>query len=211
MRFRSASRVIVVLAATAAWAQSGQPGTTPGAPILNPNQSAPMLNQRPGLAGRRGPVGNKTTDPQGLVAMRERVQGMESTVAQMQGVLKQMRARAAKNKATDSLTKANLDMWELMVGQLGKELEQMRETLAAREDLEARRAALYKQADAKAAAATQAARGAQAARFDEAAKNATGTPTPAATGQSAEQSPGTQTAPAQPSAVPPTSNSASPN
>ena len=208
MRFRSASRVIVVLAATAALAQSGQPGTTPGAPILNLNQSTPMLNQRPGLAARRGPVGNKTTDPQGLVAMRERVQGMESTVAQMQGVLKQMRARAAKNKATDSLTKANLDMWELMVGQLGKELEQMRQTLAAREDLEARRAALYKQADAKAAAA---ARAAQSARFDEAAKNPTGTPTPAATGQSAEQSPGTQTAPAQPSATPPTSNAASPN
>jgi peptidoglycan hydrolase CwlO-like protein len=208
MTFRSATRVIVVLAATAALAQSAQPGTTPGAPILN--RSAAIQN-RQSLAGRRGPVGNTTADPQSPAAMRERVQDMESTLSQMRVVLKQMHAKTAKSKATDSLTKANLDMWELMVGQLDKELQQLRETLAAREDLEARRAALYKQADAKAAAATQAARAAQAARFAEAEKNATGTPTPAPAAQSAEQSPGTQTAPAQPSAAPPTNNSASPN
>jgi hypothetical protein len=71
----------------------------------------------------------------------------------MREVLKQMHARAAKSTAPDSLTKANLDMWELMVGQLDKELQQLRQTLAAREDLEARRAALYRQADAKAEAA----------------------------------------------------------
>ena len=205
MTFWSSARVIVVLGATAALAQSAQPGTTSGAPILN--QSTPILN-RQNLAGRRGPVGNKTADPQGLAATRERVNDMESTLSRMRVVLKQMHAKAAKSKATDSLTKANLDMWELMVGQLDKELQQLRETLAAREDLEARRAALYKQADAKAAATAQAARAAQAARFAEAEKNATGTPTPAPTGQSAEQSPGTQTA--QPSAAPPTNNS-SPN
>ena len=84
--------------------------------------------------------------------MRERVQDMESTLSQMRVVLKQMHARAAKSKVTDSLTKANHDLWELMVGQLDKEFQQLRETLAAREDLEARRADLYKQADAKAAA-----------------------------------------------------------
>jgi hypothetical protein len=168
MTFRSASRVIavmaatVVLAATAALAQSAQPGTTPDAPILN--QSAPLQN-RQSLAGRRGPVGNRTTDPQSLAAMRERVQDMERTLSQMRVVLKQMHAKFAKSKATDSLTKANLDMWELMVGQLDKELQQLHETLAAREDLEARRAALYKQADAKAAATAQAARAAQAVRF----------------------------------------------
>ena len=110
MTFCSSARVIVVLGATAALAQSAQLGTTPGAPIVN----------RQNLAGRRGPVGNKTADPQGLAATRERVNDMESTLSQMRVVLKQMHAKAAKSKATDSLTKANLDMWELMVGQLDK-------------------------------------------------------------------------------------------
>jgi hypothetical protein len=128
--------------------------------------------------------------------MRERVQEMEGTVSQMRVLLKQMQARADKSKASDALTKANLDLWELMVGQLDKEFEQLRQTLAAREDLEARRAALYRQADAKAAAEAEAARAAQAARFADAQKNATGT-TPAPT--------------AQPSKAPPANNPASPN
>lgn len=198
MIFRNTTRIVVFLAATAALAQSAQPGTTPGAPFLN----------RQGPAGRRAPVGNKSPEPQGLAAIRERVQDMESTLSQMHVLLKQMQA---KSKATDSLAKANLDMWELMVGNLDKELQQMRLTLAAREDLEARRAALYKQADARAEAEAQAARASQAARSAQAEKNTTATPTPAATGPSAERSPAMQTAPAQPSAAPPTNNSASPN
>ena len=204
MSFRSAV-VLVVLASTTALGQSVNPGTTAAEPLLN--QSAPIPNRS--LAGRRGPVGNRTADPQSQAAMRERVQDMESTVSRMRVVLKQMQGKAAKIKVTDSLTKANLDMWGLMVGQLDKELQQLRETLAAREDLEARRAALYKQADAKAAAAAQVGRAAQAARFSEAEKNATGTPAP--TAQSAGQSSGTPTTPAQPSAAPATNSSASPN
>ena len=193
MIFRSATRAVVVLAASVALAQSAQPGTTPGAPILN----------RQGPTGRRAPVGNKAAEPQGLVAMRERVQEMESTLSQMRLLLKQMHA---KSKATDSLAKTNLDMWELMVGNLDKEVQQMRLTLAAREDLEARRAALYKQADAKAEAEAQAARASQAAQAE---KNATGTATPAATGPATGQSAeGNSTA--QPSAAPATNNSASP-
>jgi TolA-binding protein len=206
MFFRSSIIVLVVLAATAALAQSANPGTTPGAPTLN----------RPGLTPRRGQVGSRSTDAQGLVAMRQQVEDMQSTVSHMRGVLQQMQTKAAKNKPIDSLTKANLDMWELMVGHLDKELEQLRGTLAAREDLEARRAALYKQADAKAEAAAQAGRAAQAARFAEAQQNATGTgtptpaptPKPAATGESPESSPAPQPAP---SAAPPTNSSASPN
>ena len=210
MTFGSGARVLVVFAATAALAQNAQPGTTPGAPMLK--QSPPFPN-RQSLAGRRGSAGNRTADPQGLAAMRDRVQGMESTISQMREVLKQMHARAAKSKAPDSLTKANLDMWELMVGQLDKEFQQLRQSLAAREDLELRRADLYKQADAKAAAAAEAARAAQAARFAEDQKNSAGTPTqtPAPSGQSREPGPGAQTAPAQPSAAPPAKNPASPN
>ena len=204
MIFRSVTMFVVVLAATAALAQSGQPGTTPGEPILN--RQAPT--------GRRSPVANKTPDPQSLVAMREQVENMDSTISKMRVLLRQMHAKATASKASDSLTKANLDMWDLMVGQLDKQLQQMRLTVAAREDWEARRAALYKQADAKAEAEAQAARASQAARFAPAEKNATGTATPAAagpaTGQSAERSSGPQSAPAQPSAAPATNNSASP-
>ena len=141
--------------------------------------------------------------------MRERVEDRQGTLSKMRVVLKQMHAKTAKSKPADSLTKANLDLWELMVGHLDNELEQLRGTLAAREDMEARRAALYKQADAKAEAA------AQAARFAKAQQNPTGTPTPAAngqtTGQSPAQRPATQTAPVQPSSAPSTNNSASPN
>jgi septal ring factor EnvC (AmiA/AmiB activator) len=205
MRFGSATRVLVVLAVTAAMAQSVLPGTTPGAPILN----------RQSPAGRRGQAANKTADPQGLAAMRQQVADMESTLSQMRVVLKEMQAKAAKSKTTDSLTKANLGLWDLMVGHLDKELQQLRVTLAEREDLEVRRAALYKQADANAEAKAQAARAAQAARFAEAQKNATGTVTPAATepvtGQTAPQSPASQTAPAPPSAPTSTPNPASPN
>jgi hypothetical protein len=205
MIFRSATRVIMVFAATAALAQSANPGTTPGAPMLN----------RQNLAGRRGAVVGKTADPQGLVAMRERVDDMEKTLSQMRLVLKHMQTKAASSKVPDSLTKANLDLWELMVGHLDKELQQLHDTLAAREDMEARRAALYKQADAKAEAAAHAARAAQSARFTQAEKNPSGTATPAATapstGQSAQQSSAVQTAPSQPSPVAPPNNSASPN
>jgi hypothetical protein len=204
MIFRSAIRVIVVLAAAVALAQSAQPGTTPGEPILN--RQAPT--------GRRSPVATKTADPQSLAAMREQVENMDSTLSQMRSLLRQMRAKATTSKATDSLTKVNLDMWELMVGHLDKELQHMRLTVAAREEWEARRAALYKQADAKAEAEAQAARASQAARFAQAEKNATGTATPAstgpATGQSAERNSTAQSALAQPSATPATNNSASP-
>ena len=98
-----------------------------------------------------------------------------------------------------------------MVGHLDNELQQLRETLASREDMEARRVALYKQADAKIEAA------AQAARFVEAQKNATGTVTPTtapreqSSGLSGQQSAARPTAPAPPSAAPPTNKPASPN
>ena len=204
MIFRSVTRVVVVLAATAALAQSAQPGTTPGEPILN----------RQGPTGRKSPVANKTADPQSLAVIREQVENMDSTLSQMRSLLRQMHAKATTSKATDSLTKVNLDMWDLMVGHLDKELQHMRLTLAAREDWEARRAALYKQADAKAEAEAQAARASQAARFAQPEKNATGTASAAATGpatgQSAERNSTAQGAPAQPSATPATNNSALP-
>ncbi len=128
---------------------------------------------------------------------------MESTLTQMRLVLKKMHDKAAKSKTQDSLAKANLDMWELMVSHLDKELRELKVAMAAREDMEARRAALYKQADAKVEAEAQAARAAEAAKFAAEA--------PAPAGQGAGQSPAGQTAPGQPSPPPAANNSPSPN
>src|SRR5215469_12876697 len=201
MLFCNATRVIVVLAATAAFAQNANPGTTPDSPLLN--RQAP--------AGRRSPVGNKAPDTPALAAIREQLSEMESTLSQMSAALKQMHVQAARNKTTDPLTKANLNMWDLMVGHMDKEVLQMRVTLAAREDLEPRRAALYKQADAKAEAAAQAARVSQAARLTPAENKTTGTSTPAPTRQSAEPGSAAQSGSAQSPASAQSNNSGSPD
>ena len=207
MMFRNAVRVTVVLAATAVLAQSTQPGAKGDESSL----------KRQSLAGPRGPAGNTAEDPLGLAAIREQVGDMESTLSRMRVVLTEMRARSATSETTDSLTKANLTMWELMVGNLDNELQQLEETLASREDMEARRVALYKQAEAKIEAAAQAARAAQVARFVAAQQNATGTvtsttaPTEQSAGQSGRQSTARPTAPRPPSAAPPTNKPASLN
>lgn len=199
MTFHNAIGVVVILVSTAALAQIAQSGATTGAPIPN----------RQGVTGRQGLAGNKAADP--LAAMRQQVADMESTVSKMHAALKQMHAKAAKSKVMDPETKANIDLWELMVAHLDKELEQTRAALAQREDLEVRRAALYKQADAKAAAEAEKFRAAQAARFAQAQQNANGSQTSTPPGQNAEQSHPAQTAPAPPDAAPATNNSASPN
>ena len=192
--FRIATRVVMALAVTTALAQ-GAPPATAG----NPQAAVPGGNdvmQRQGFAGRKPARAVPTPTP-----LHQRVEDMESTLSQMHLVLKQMHDKAAKSKVQDSLAKANLDMWQLMVGHMEKELQELKIAVAAREDMEARRAALYKQADAKTEAEAQAAR----------ARLAAGNSTPAPVGQGAGQSPAGQTAPGQPSPAPPASNSPSPN
>jgi hypothetical protein len=199
MMFRIATSVIMALAVTTALAQA-----TPPATAGNPQAAVPggtEVMQRQGFAGRRGPSGKQARGVPTPTSLRQRVQDMESTLTQMRLVLKKMHDKAAKSKAQDSLAKANLDMWELMVGHLDKELQELKIAMAAREDMEARRAALYKQADAKAEAEAQAARAAGAAKFADRA--------PA--GQGAGQNPAGQTAPGQHSPAPAASNSPSPN
>jgi hypothetical protein len=74
----------------------------------------------------------------------------------MNAVLSQMRKKTAAS-AKDSMAKANLQMWELMVEQLDKQLKDLKLAEASRVELESRRAAMYKQADIKAQAAARAA------------------------------------------------------
>ena len=148
MSFRSAARVLMALAVTTAMAQNVPQATVPG--------GTEIIGQRRGPVGR--PAGMQNRGVPTPTPLRQRVQDMEGTLAQMHLVLEQMRNKAAKSPAKDSLAKGNLDMWKLMVGQLEKELQELRVAMAVREDMEARRAALYKQADVKAEAEAQAAR-----------------------------------------------------
>jgi len=199
MMFRNAARVIVVLAVTTAMSQSTPPApTVPGGTDAIGQRQA-LAARRTASMGARRPNGMQTPTP-----LRQRLEDLENTVTQMHTVLKQMQAKAAKSSVKDSVAKANLDMWGLMVGHLDKELQELRIAVAQREDMEARRAAMYKQADAKAEAEAQAARAAQAAKFGVAA------PTPAPNAPGSGQNPAGQTAPEQPS-TPPASNSPAPN
>lgn len=146
----SVAIAIAVLAATSAFAQVPT-GATPSASAI--------LSQGRNFSGRRSAAaGGQNSNPGSVAALHQRVEEMEGTLRSMNTLMAQMRVKAAKSGTKDPLVKANLDMWKLMIGQLEKQLDEMKQTVAAREDMEARRAALYRQADAKAAAEAQAAR-----------------------------------------------------
>ena len=100
---------------------------------------------------------NKMTSAQAATAL-QRMQGMEDTLKKMHALLKQMHARSGSSASKDPVAKANFEMWELMLGHLDKQFEQLRLATLESEDLNTRRAALYKQAAAKAALAAEAAR-----------------------------------------------------
>jgi hypothetical protein len=102
---------------------------------------------------------SKTAEMRAKAAVNQRVQEMETTLTKMHLLLKQMQASPAVKNSKDPMTKANLEMWGLMVQQLDKQFDQVKVAAREREDLEARRSAMYKQAQEKAA---QSARNAQA-------------------------------------------------
>jgi len=184
MRLRNAAAAIVVLAVTRVLAQGTPPVGTP------------LTGQRHGPVARRGMAsldGSKATAAQTPAMLRQRMEDMQGTLAKMHAVLKQMRAKAVKGGAKDSLTTANLDMWELMLGHLDQQFEELRATTLAREDLEARRAALYKQADANAALA---AKNAQAASHAAATADQGAAPSAAGNAPAASATPPTPPSPA---------------
>jgi hypothetical protein len=145
MKLRSAA-VLLIFAATGVWAQTAAPGRS--------------------LAGRQRTVtatstdaGSKTAEMRAKAAVSQRVQEMETTLTKMHLLLKQMQSSSAVKNSKDPMTKANLEMWGLMLQQLDKQFEQVKLAAREREDIETRRSAMYKQAQER---AEQAARNAQA-------------------------------------------------
>jgi len=196
MRLRNAAAATVVLAVTTVLAQGTPPMPAPA--------GMPPTSQRRPLPARKGMspgAGNQMAGGQGLATLRQQMEEMQGTLVKMHAILNQMRAKAIKGGIKDPVAKANLDMWELMLGHLDKQFEELKAATLARADLEARRAALYKQADEKAAAEARAAQG----------KFADQPPTPAPASQEAGQSTAGKTPAGQTSPTPPASASPSPN
>lgn len=157
MKLRSAA-VLLIFAATGAWAQTGAP-------------ARPMSGRQRTVMATSTDADSKTAEMRAKAAVNQRVQEMETTLGKMHLLLKQMQASSAVKNSKDPMTKANLEMWGLMLQQLDKQFDQVKVAAREREDLEARRSAMYKQAQDRAA---QAARNAQAARGNTATGQSTG-------------------------------------
>ena len=189
----SAAIAILFLAVTPVFAQTPAP--------VRPLTGGP-LNQRRAFPARRSMLGPQNPGVAPSAALHQRIEDMQTTLGSMHALMKQMRAKAVKSGTKDPLVKANLDMWNLMIGQLDKQFEELKAAESARADMEARRAALYKQADAKAEAEAQGARAAQAAKFGQApaaaqaATPGTATPTPAPSAPSSQATPPSPASPA---------------
>jgi hypothetical protein len=145
MKLRSAA-VLLMIAATGVWAQTAAPARS-------------MAGHQRSVMATSTDADSKTAEMRAKAAVNQRVQEMETTLTKMHLLLKQMQASPAVKNSKDPMTKANLEMWGLMVQQLDKQFDQVKVAAREREDLEARRSAMYKQAQEKAA---QSARNAQA-------------------------------------------------
>lgn len=154
MSLRSAAAAMVFLAVTTVFAQENAPASaqapTPAAVPQVRQQPTPMRQW--GHGGMKG----KQSQPGTAPSLQQRIQELQSTLDKMHAGLKRMQGKAAVS-AKDPVEKANLQMWELMVGQLDKQLQELKQAEASREDMEARRAAMYKQAEVNSQAAAHAA------------------------------------------------------
>lgn len=196
MKSISKAAFTILLAATAAWAQSASPSMAARASRGN-SRAMMATSNAAGLAQAQ----------QAQAAMHQRVEDMGNTLGKMHAVLKQMQAKNAATK--DSMAKANLQMWGLMLEDLDKQYEQLRIATRTREEMEARRAAMYKQAEAKAAAEAQ---GIQAPGFARAPMTGATTAPPSAPASGSSQPSATQPATAPAQAPAPKANSpSSPN
>ena len=140
MKLRNITVATAIFGAAVALAQTGVPSA---AGRVGPNpRSVVATNNASGLAD----------NVRAQSALHLRVEEMGSTLTKMHGLLKQMQAKTAASTAKDPMAKANLEMWHLMLADLDKQYEQLRQASRTRDDVENRRAAMYKQAEAKAAA-----------------------------------------------------------
>jgi len=147
MKLRSAA-VLLIFAATGAWAQTGAPA----------GAARPMSGRQRTVMATATDADGKAAEMRAKAAVNQRVQEMETTLSKMHLLLKQMQASTAVKNSKDPVTKANLEMWGLMLQQLDKQFDQVKAVAREREDLEARRSAMYKQAQEKAAQAARNAR-----------------------------------------------------
>ena len=187
MTFRNTAAAIVVLVASAVWAQSAPPAGNVASSrsrrvAANSNALAVAENQR------------------AQSATHKRIEDMGSTLVRMHDLLKQMQAKTAKSSSKDPLIKANLEMWGLMLQDLDNQYEQLRLASHTREDIDARRAALYKQAEARAAMAAKNGQGVGAvpAAADQGAAPSSAAGTNAAAPAAAATQPAPATPPTQP-------------
>ena len=168
MKLITASAAMLILATTAGLAQTVAP-STPRA----------LSHRTSGMA---------TTDAEGRATaarseslMQQRVDEMKATVAKMHVLLKQMQTTAVATHSKDPVAKANLQMWELMVGQFDKQLAELSQAARVREDMESRRQAMYKQAEQRAAEQALKAREATAAQMGTARASSPSSATPEST------------------------------
>jgi hypothetical protein len=169
MSIKLAAAIAVLVAAQGAWAQSPVPADRPTMTAGDTSSTPTAMTHR---------FGSRKAGTQAQTPQRERLQEMQATLSSMHKLLKQTQAKAASTHSKDSVAKANLEMWELLLSHLDKELQQLQVATLAREDLEARRAAMYKQADEKAAKEAQAAMDAKKGQTPPAPSTALPSPKP---------------------------------
>jgi len=153
---------IFVLAVTTVFAQESAPANPPA---VAPAAAPPATNHPPMPMNRwaNPAMGRRQAGPVNPPSLEQRVEDLAATVDKMHLVLKNMHTKSAAS-AKDPAVKANLEMWDLMVGQLDKQLQDLKQAEASRQDMEARRAAMYKQADIKSQAEAKAAQQAMFSR-----------------------------------------------
>lgn len=154
MTLRISIAALVVLAVTASWAQTsaGPLASRRQTVVASPNSDAQ-------IAASRAKAQSES---------KQHVDEMGATLSKMHAVLKQMQAKVSASTSKDSMAKANLEMWSMMLEQLDKQYVQLVAAQKSREDMESRRLAMYKQADEKALAVAAAARAQQAKAGEEA-------------------------------------------
>lgn len=155
MSLRRAAGAFVVLAVTAVFAQENAPASAPAeapAAASQPTQRPTVMRRwgKNAMASRQPAAG-----PVNAASLQQRVQDMQATVDKMHEVLTRMQKKTAAS-AKDPVAKANLQMWQLMVEQLDKQLQDLKLAEASRQEMEIRRQAMYKQAEVKSQAASRA-------------------------------------------------------